>query len=39
MTEFKKIFLDIAPLIFFLYEDMKFEEKVKNIRVENFLKF
>ena len=31
MTEFKKVFLDTAPLIYFLDADIKFGEKVKNI--------
>ena len=30
MTEFKKVFLDTAPLIYFLDADIKFGEKVKN---------
>ena len=37
MTEFKKVFLDTAPLIYFLDADIKFGEKVKNIFEEILL--
>ena len=36
MTEFKKVFLDTAPLIYFLDADIKLGEKVKNIFEETF---
>lgn len=31
MTEYKKIFLDTAPIIYFLDEDINYAEKVKKI--------
>ena len=31
MTEYKKVFLDTTPIIYFLDEDVNYAEKVENI--------